>query len=190
MKTILTTLLLASAAFSQGINNYDTTVSLMASPDSFYIHPIHQYLYFEAKITASCPSYTSADFVDWVEPNHNANVERIPSQANPMIRVTAHCSGSEVTGIKAAKIFSFGDRYYKIKTGNEDVYFRVTEISNEYQARIEFSHFPYSTGIVHGKRNDNAGIRSAGLYDGSKGMNYLVNGKKFQKATFGGKPTR
>lgn len=183
MKTILMTLLLVSAVLSQGINNYDTTVTFSTTrTDSFYIHPINQFLYFNARTTASCPSYTSADFVEWVDPNHNKNVERIPSQANPMIRITEHCAGSESTGIKAEKTFSIGDRYYKIKTGNQDVYFRVTEISNDYKARIEFSHFPYSTGIFRNHRNDNAGIRSEGYYNITKRINYLVNGKTFQKA--------
>lgn len=95
MKTILTMHLLVSAVLCQGINNYDTTVTFSTTKlDSFYIHPINQYLYFNAVTTASCPSYTLADFTGFGSPNQNANVERIPSQANPMILVTEHCAGS------------------------------------------------------------------------------------------------
>lgn len=183
MKTIMTALLLASAALGQGIDNYDTTVTLMAAtPDSFYIYPIKQYLYFNALTTASCPSHTSADFVQFVPPNYNTNVERIPSQAYPLIQVTAHCAGSEATGIKAEKIFSTGNRYYKIKTDGIDIYFRVTEISNDYKARIEFSYSPFSTGIINTQQNANTRIRSEILNSEAKGRNYLINGKNIQNS--------
>jgi hypothetical protein len=154
---------------------------MTARPDSFYIYPINQYLYFNAVTTASCPAYTAGDFVEFVHPNHNTNVERIPAQTSPLIRVTTHCAGSEASGIKAEKVFSIEDRYYRITAGNEDVYFRITEISNDYNARIEFSHSPYSTGIAYKLGYDITSQRmDKSILETTKGI-YLINGKYIQK---------
>lgn len=182
MKTVLMTLLLVSTALSQGIDKYDTTVTLMgARPDSFFIHPINRYLYFNAVITTSCPAYTSADFVDFVSPNHNTKVERIPTRTNPLIRITSHCYGSEVTGIKAETVFSTEDRYYKIESGGNDVYFRIIGISNDYKARIEFSYSPYSTRIADIPGNKNPRMRNEKFKLKNSRGTFLANGKHVRK---------
>lgn len=179
MGSLLAMILPLSVALGRGIDGYDTSISLTpVKSDSFYIHPLGKHLHFGYVTTASCPSFSSGDFVLFGRPEPDADIEKIPALANPLIHITAHCAGSESTGIKADTGFSFADRYYKVNSASGDVFFRVTEISDTFVAHLEFGDSPFPTGINHPRRSGAGGGWKRKFPLERNGSRYGMDGKR------------
>src|SRR5688572_538174 len=130
MKTTVLVFLFMSAIWGRGIDGYDTTVTLMRNqsrPDSIFIYPLGQNLYFDIWATVSCSGYIGGDFASY--PYLEPIIERIPEQAASLIHIThGYFCMPEPTQVPETT-FTFADRYYKVKSRQGDVYFKVAGIS-------------------------------------------------------------